>query len=221
MSSIAVFLVLGGATAFAAKKIGSNEIKGNSITTGKLKKNAVTASKIKKNSIITAKIKDGAVTNTKLADGSVNFTKIAPGTGVVATATGTIAATNGSGTTPAEIPLSGTATFTPTAGVVDQLNVEVRGNLSQTGATACDAQVRPYVNGNPWLVSDGFIDVRTAGTPAPPNEPNGRPLGGETGPVGLTSPGVPITVSARLVGDATNCTASSTVSVVIAVTQAK
>ena len=33
MSSIAVFLVLGGATAFAAKKIGTNEIKANSITT--------------------------------------------------------------------------------------------------------------------------------------------------------------------------------------------
>jgi hypothetical protein len=66
MSSIAVFLVLGGATAYAAKKIGSNEIKGNSITTGKIKKNAVTASKIKKNSIITAKIKNGAVTGPKI-----------------------------------------------------------------------------------------------------------------------------------------------------------
>jgi hypothetical protein len=66
MSSIAVFLVLGGASAYAAKKIGSNEIKGNSITTGKLKKNAVTASKIKKNSITTAKIKNGAVTGPKI-----------------------------------------------------------------------------------------------------------------------------------------------------------
>jgi hypothetical protein len=66
MSSIAVFLILGGATAFAAKKIGSNEIKGNSITTGKLKKNAVTASKIKSNSITTAKIKNGAVTGAKV-----------------------------------------------------------------------------------------------------------------------------------------------------------
>lgn len=66
MSSIAVFLILGGATAFAAKKIGSNEIKGNSITTGKIKKNAVTAAKIKQNSIITAKIKNGAVTGPKI-----------------------------------------------------------------------------------------------------------------------------------------------------------
>jgi hypothetical protein len=72
MSSIAVFLVLGGASAYAAKKIGSNEIKGNSITTGKLKKNAVTASKIKSNSITTAKIKNGAVTGPK-----VNVTNLA------------------------------------------------------------------------------------------------------------------------------------------------
>ena len=71
MSSIAVFLVLGGASAYAAKKIGSNEIKGNSITTGKLKKEAVTASKIKKNSVTTAKIANGAVTGAKLNLGTV------------------------------------------------------------------------------------------------------------------------------------------------------
>jgi hypothetical protein len=88
MSSIAVFLILGGATAFAAKKIGSNEIKGNSITTGKIKKNAVTASKIKSNSITTAKIKDGAVTGAK-----VNLTTL----GTVPTAT---TATSLAGQTP-------------------------------------------------------------------------------------------------------------------------
>jgi hypothetical protein len=71
MSSIAVFLVLGGGAAYAAKKIGSNEIKGNSITTGKIKKNAVTASKIKKNSITTAKIANGAVDGSKVKDGSL------------------------------------------------------------------------------------------------------------------------------------------------------
>lgn len=71
MSSIAVFLVLGGGAAYAAKKIGSNEIKGNSITTGKIKKEAVSASKIKKNSITTAKIANGAVTGAKLNLGTV------------------------------------------------------------------------------------------------------------------------------------------------------
>ena len=71
MSSIAVFLVLGGASAYAAKKIGSNEIKGNSITTGKIKKEAVTASKIKNNSVTTPKIANGAVTGAKLNLGTV------------------------------------------------------------------------------------------------------------------------------------------------------
>jgi hypothetical protein len=71
MSSIAVFLILGGATAFAAKKIGSNEIKGNSITTGKLKKEAVTASKLKKNSVTTPKIANGAVTGAKINTSSL------------------------------------------------------------------------------------------------------------------------------------------------------
>ena len=66
MSSIAVFLVLGGGAAYAAKKIGSNEIKGNSITTGKIKKEAVSSAKIKKNAITTAKIKNLAVTGAKV-----------------------------------------------------------------------------------------------------------------------------------------------------------
>ena len=76
MSSIAVFLVLGGATAFAAKKIGSNEIKGNSITTGKIKKEAVSAGKIKKNAVTTAKIQSNAVTGGKIADGAVTTAKL-------------------------------------------------------------------------------------------------------------------------------------------------
>jgi hypothetical protein len=79
MSSIAVFLILGGATAVAAKKIGSNELKGASVTTAKIKRNAVTASKIKKSSITTAKIARAAVTNGKLADGSVTAPKLVPG----------------------------------------------------------------------------------------------------------------------------------------------
>jgi hypothetical protein len=66
MSSIAVFLVLGGGAAYAAKKIGSNEIKGNSITTGKIKKEAVTAAKIKNGAVTTSKIAKDAVTGEKI-----------------------------------------------------------------------------------------------------------------------------------------------------------
>lgn len=92
MSSIAVFLVLGGGAAYAAKKIGTNEIKGNSITTGKLKKNAVTASKIKKNSITTAKIKNGAVTGAKVNLGTLGTVPNSSTTDEVQSSKGTVAA---------------------------------------------------------------------------------------------------------------------------------
>jgi len=62
MSSIAVFLILGGATAFAAKKIGSSGLKANAVTTAKIKREAVTTKKIKKNAVVGAKVKDGSLT---------------------------------------------------------------------------------------------------------------------------------------------------------------
>jgi hypothetical protein len=77
MSSIAVFLVLGGATAFAASKIGANQIKANSIKTGKIVKEAVTAGKIKKGAVTESRIGDGAVTTSKIADNAVTTSKIA------------------------------------------------------------------------------------------------------------------------------------------------
>jgi hypothetical protein len=77
MSSIAVFLVLGGGAAYAAKKIGSNEIKGNSITTGKIKKEAVTKAKIKKAAVDSSKLADNAVTTAKITNGAVTTEKLA------------------------------------------------------------------------------------------------------------------------------------------------
>lgn len=66
MSSIAVFLVLGGATAFAATQLGKN-----SVGSTQLKKNAVTTAKIKKNAVTTAKIKKNAVTGAKVNEASL------------------------------------------------------------------------------------------------------------------------------------------------------
>ena len=65
MSSIAVFLVLGGATAFAAG------LAKNSVGSKQLKKNAVTTAKIKNNAVTTSKIKNGAVTGAKVNAGSL------------------------------------------------------------------------------------------------------------------------------------------------------
>jgi hypothetical protein len=71
MSSIAVFLILGGATALAASKIGANKLKANSVLTGKIKKEAVTTSKIKNNAINGAKVHDGSLTAIDLAAGTL------------------------------------------------------------------------------------------------------------------------------------------------------
>jgi trimeric autotransporter adhesin len=89
MSTLAVFLVLGGATAFAATKIGSAQIKANAIVTGKIKKEAVTEAKLKAGAVGTAKLAGGAVTAAKLgasavgagqlANGSVDGSKLAAG----------------------------------------------------------------------------------------------------------------------------------------------
>jgi hypothetical protein len=65
MSSIAVFLVLGGATALAAG------LAKNSVGTKQLKKNAVTTAKIKNGAVTTAKIGNGAVTGAKVDLGSL------------------------------------------------------------------------------------------------------------------------------------------------------
>jgi hypothetical protein len=74
MSTLAVFLLLGGASALAAGQLGKN-----SVGPKQLKKNAVTAAKVKNGAITTAKLANGAVITAKLADGSVLTGKIANG----------------------------------------------------------------------------------------------------------------------------------------------
>jgi hypothetical protein len=87
MSSIAVFLVLGGATAFAATKIGASQLKANSVKTGKIVKEAVTEGKIKNGAVTTNKLADGAVTTAKLADNAATGAKVDEASlGVVPTA---------------------------------------------------------------------------------------------------------------------------------------
>jgi hypothetical protein len=67
MSSIAVFLVIGGASALAANQlaknsVGTKQLKSNAVTTAKIKKNAVTSAKIKKDAVTGAKVKDQSLT---------------------------------------------------------------------------------------------------------------------------------------------------------------
>lgn len=71
MSTIAVFLVLGGASAFAAAQLGKN-----SVGPRQLKKNAVTAGKIKRAAVTKAKLRKNAVTGAKVRDGSLRAADI-------------------------------------------------------------------------------------------------------------------------------------------------
>lgn len=71
MSSIAVFLVLGGATALAAGQLGKN-----TVGSQQLKKNAVTTAKIKKEAVVGAKIKKGAISGIKVTNDSLTGTQI-------------------------------------------------------------------------------------------------------------------------------------------------
>lgn len=66
MSSIAVFLVLAGGTAFAAQQLGKN-----SVGSKQIKKNAITTAKIKNNAVNGAKIKPGAVTGAKIDEATL------------------------------------------------------------------------------------------------------------------------------------------------------
>jgi hypothetical protein len=84
VASLALFLVLSGATAYAAShlapnSVGAKQLKSSAVTTSKLKRNAVTATKIRLGSVTAAKIEKGAVTEAKIGDGAVTGAKIKDG----------------------------------------------------------------------------------------------------------------------------------------------
>jgi hypothetical protein len=92
MSTLLAFIVLTGATAFAAqqlgkKTVGVKQLKSNAVTTAKIKKNAVTKAKIKAGAVDGSKIADGSVTGTDINSASTPFGRIvfeARGTSTVA-----------------------------------------------------------------------------------------------------------------------------------------
>ena len=208
VATMALFLALSGGVVWAAGKIGTKNLKANAVSAGKIKRNAVT----------NAKIRGNAVTTTKIGNGAVNLTKLAPGTNLLATASGGPVPANGA--VPVAVPLSGATTFTPAPGTAAFLSVEAKGlNLGRVGEKACEPRIAPFVNGSQWDVAEGVLKLRAFLPTA--EQPTGLvPVTGETGPIGLTSPGVAQTVSVHVLGDP-NCTAASAVTVGIAVTQAK
>lgn len=206
VATIALFLALSGGVVWAAHKVGTRALKPNAVTAGKIKKNAITA----------AKLHNNAVTGAKIKDDSIGLAKIAPGTNLVAGASGGPIGASKEGET--AIPLSGSTTFTSNSGVANLLSIEVKGaNLGRDGAEPCTPAVIPYVNGN--LYEAAPLTVSAFAPTA--KEPSGlRPIAGATVPIGLSSPGTAQTVTLKVRGD-TDCSAGSSISVALAVTQAK
>lgn len=80
ISTLCLFLLIGGGTAFAAATLG---------------KNSVGSKQLKNNAVTTAKIKDSAITGAKVKDNSLTGSDINPSTiGTVPNATNAINATN-------------------------------------------------------------------------------------------------------------------------------
>jgi hypothetical protein len=83
MSSFAVFLVLGGATAFAAGHLAKN-----SVGTKQLKANSVTVAKLKKDAVTGAKVKDGSLVGSDINLASLGTVPSAASAGSAATLSG-------------------------------------------------------------------------------------------------------------------------------------
>jgi hypothetical protein len=80
-STLALFIALGGATAFAAtklpdKSVGEFQLRPGAVTASKIRKNAVTAPKIKAEAVKQGKLANGSVTAAKLTANSVEGTSI-------------------------------------------------------------------------------------------------------------------------------------------------
>jgi hypothetical protein len=81
VSTLALFLALGGASAYAIdqlppKSIGERQLRPGAITADKIRKNAVTAPKLKAKAVKSGKIAGGAVKEAKLANAAVSNQKL-------------------------------------------------------------------------------------------------------------------------------------------------
>jgi len=81
VSTLALFLALTGATAFAIdqlpnKSVGAKQLRPGAVVADKIRKNAVTAPKIKAEAVKSGKIASFAVKEGKLANGSVSTSKL-------------------------------------------------------------------------------------------------------------------------------------------------
>ena len=82
MSTIAAFLALGGAAAFAAtnlpaNSVGTGQLQKNAVRTGKIAPEAVRAGKLAKNAVTTDRLREGSVATKSIAKLAVNAGRLA------------------------------------------------------------------------------------------------------------------------------------------------
>ena len=167
MSSLAVFLVLGGGAAFAANQLGKN-----SVGSKQLKKNAVTAAKIKKNAVTTAKIRNRAVTGAKINLATLGTVPNAAHAGLADSA-GNANTVGGSSVNKvfAKVPAGSTTTLGTFGAFKFLATCDGSGNVTiEVDPQAPDTDYAASGNGSP----EGAFFAREAGA-----EPNSEAISGE------------------------------------------
>jgi hypothetical protein len=135
VSTLALFLVLGGGAAFAAKKLTTSDIRKGAIKTKLIAGSAVTKAKVAKNAVTGAKVKNGSLTPDDLKGGA----------SVVAGATGGPVDV-GSSTT--EVPLSG-GSWTQGAKENDIIMVRMDATVAASATSSCQLSVTLESAGSP------------------------------------------------------------------------
>lgn len=135
VSSLALFLVVAGGSAFAAAQLGKN-----SVGAKQLKKNAVTAAKLKKNAVTAAKIKPGAVTGAKINESTLGTVPSATTAGSATTAASANVAASLNGYTHAKVRL----TATPVANYSDGVDNAPETTVVSSGPISLTAKCFTY-----------------------------------------------------------------------------
>ncbi|HEY7256374.1 MAG TPA: hypothetical protein VH476_06790 [Solirubrobacterales bacterium] len=152
VSTLCLFLLVGGGAAYAAGKlaknsVGPNQLKKNSVTTAKIKTGAVTAAKIANGTITGTQVKASSLTGANVADGSLTGANINQSTLNSVRASNVYGvALNGNCTAAAPFPSGVSASAVGTSGC----KVDFPGSVLNCAATA-----------TPALRTSGLIVVET------------------------------------------------------------
>ena len=129
VSTLALFLVLGGGAAFAAQKLTTNDIKKGAIKTKLLAKNAVKNAKIASKAVKARNIAPDSIDGSKVRNGSLTPADLLGGASVVGSATGGPVDV---AQTPTPVPLSG-GSWTQGATENDLFLVRMEATLQSAG----------------------------------------------------------------------------------------